>query len=116
VESLIAQMDLVVIPSWKENLPYVALEAMRAAKPIVAANVGGLPEVIIDGVTGLLVPPQNPIQLANAITDLLSNGKNRHHMGVAGRKRLEEHFTQECMTNEVISIYRKALANRGNAQ
>lgn len=76
-----AACDVFVIPSLSEGMPNAALEAMACAKPIVATNVGGLPEIVIDGVNGFLVKPKDPEALAEKICILLDNEEMRLKMG-----------------------------------
>ncbi|HPU96678.1 MAG TPA: glycosyltransferase family 4 protein [Candidatus Hydrogenedentes bacterium] len=84
---------IVVVPSvWHEPFGLVAVEAMAAGKPVVASRSGGLADIIVDGETGLLVPPGDPRCLAEAIARLLSDPNIRNSMGIAGRQRVEEHY------------------------
>lgn len=82
-----------VLPSLKELLPFFVLEAMAAAKPVVATSVGGIPEAVRDSWNGYLVPPGSPESLAAAITKLLDNPGKSRQMGVRGRKLVEERFS-----------------------
>jgi glycosyltransferase involved in cell wall biosynthesis len=86
------ELDILVIPSLQESFGMVAVEAMAMGIPVVASRVGGLPEVIQDGVTGVLVPPANPRKLADAIGNLMDNPEVRFQMGQSGRARVREHF------------------------
>ena len=85
--------DLFVLPSYTEGLPNVALEASAAGVAVVATRVGGTPEVVVDGVTGYLVPPGSPTELAKAIVHLLDQNERRQQMGQAGKRRVESEFT-----------------------
>jgi glycosyltransferase involved in cell wall biosynthesis len=85
--------DLFVLPSAGEGFGFVFLEAMKFGKAIVAANSGGAPEVVQDGITGLLVEYGNKEQLAKALTTLCLNQDQRAHLGLAGYQRLQEEFT-----------------------
>lgn len=87
--------DLFVLPSYTEGLPNVALEAAAAEVAVVATAVGGTPEVVADGQTGLLVPPGRPPELARAILDLLKQDAKRMAFGRAGRERMRADFTFE---------------------
>jgi len=84
--------DIFVMPSAKEGFGIVFLEAMRYGKAVVAADAGGSPEVVLDGVTGSLVPYGNSAQLADAITDLCINRDKRLRLGKAGYRRLRQEF------------------------
>jgi glycosyltransferase involved in cell wall biosynthesis len=105
IPSILANSDVFVLASLEETFGFVLTEAMAASKPVVATNVGGIPEVVEDGKTGILVPPKNPAALANAIIKLLKNPGLRKQMGEAGRKRAEEYFTMEKMVKEYEDVY-----------
>jgi glycosyltransferase involved in cell wall biosynthesis len=88
--------DVLIVPSiLPESFGLVAIEAMSACKPVIAANHGGLTEIIIHNVTGLLFEPGNPKSLSEAITLIAQHPETMKKMGQAGRKRYEEHFTEE---------------------
>ncbi len=107
IPSLFHAAVLVVVPSLLEGQGIVALEAMGAGRPVVATNVGGLSETIVAGVTGVLVKPGDPVELAAAIRALLNNAPNvRARMGAAGRARVEAMFTSERMTGHIVELYR----------
>jgi glycosyltransferase involved in cell wall biosynthesis len=95
--------DVFVMPSAKEGFGFVFLEAMQYGKPVIAANIGGSPEVVQDGLTGLLVQYGNIAQLAEAITDLSLHPEKRLRMGAAGYQRLQDNYTfppfREKLTN-----------------
>jgi len=81
------------------------LEAMAAGKPVVATPVGGVPELVVEGVTGLLVPPRAPERLARAILDLLQQPDVAQEMGRNGRNRVRQHYSQRRMLTQVLSLY-----------
>jgi glycosyltransferase involved in cell wall biosynthesis len=87
-----ARADVFALPSKKEGFGIVFLEAMAYGLPVVAAAAGGTPDVVEDGVTGILVPPDNSRALASALSGLLLVPQERVKLGVAGRRRLEQHF------------------------
>jgi glycosyltransferase involved in cell wall biosynthesis len=93
VDQLMPHSDLVVLPSYTEGLPNVALEALAAGVPVVATAVGGTPEVVEDGVCGLLAPPGDAPALAQAMVRMLQSKELRQTMGRAGRQRIAAHFT-----------------------
>ncbi|MFA6525916.1 MAG: glycosyltransferase family 4 protein [Candidatus Buchananbacteria bacterium] len=97
--------DIAVMSSVKEGLPYFPLEAMAAQLPVVATNAGGLPEIIDDGITGFIVPAQNPIALAKKISLLASNPQLRQQMGEAGYNRVKENFSEDDMINKTFATY-----------
>ncbi|MHC4993431.1 MAG: glycosyltransferase family 4 protein [Planctomycetota bacterium] len=107
-----AMMDVVVVPSRSEGFGLVAAEAMALRKPVVASDVGGLSEVVEHGVTGALVPPCQPVRLADAVTDLLHDPNRRAAMGRAGRKRVENLFSRKVFAERHQRLYR-ALAGAG---
>ena len=115
VPGILALLDVFVLPSLWEGLPIALLEAMAAGLPIVATAVGGTPEVVVDGVTGLLVPPRNPDALAKAVLTLLHDPGLRQKMGQAGKERVREHFSVEKMVKETEGLYQRLLAEKGLA-
>jgi hypothetical protein len=107
--------DLVVAPSLYESFGLVYLEAMNYARPVIGCNVGGPTEIIVDGETGRLVPPQAPEALAEAIGQLLLNPGLRHEMGCAGRQRLLDRFSHLKMAAEFVAFY-KTVIEKGVAR
>lgn len=107
-----AAADLIVLASHWEGLPVTLIEAMREARPIVATTVGGVHEMIEDGVQGLLIAPGDPLALAQAIQRLLNNPERRARMGAAARRRFEERFRVECMMNQTLEVYNEVLKGR----
>lgn len=103
VATEIAAADVVAIPSRWEGFGLVALEAMRGGCAVVASAVGGLREIVIDGVTGHLVPPDNPERLMNALG--LHDRAGWQAMGAAGRARYETLFTARRMNTELQALY-----------
>jgi glycosyltransferase involved in cell wall biosynthesis len=105
VPAILDGLDVVVLPSWIEGMPLVLLEAMAHAKPVVATHVGGTPEVVVDGQTGLLVPPRDPEALAGAFRRLIEDPELARSMGQAGYERVRTEFSVEAMTLRVLGIY-----------
>jgi len=101
--------DMVVLASHEEGFPNVILEAMAVGKPVVATRVGGVPEAVEDGYTGLLVPPHDPESLAAAILRLLSNRDVAIEMGRRGLERVREHFTIDRMVKSYETLYEKLM-------
>jgi glycosyltransferase involved in cell wall biosynthesis len=99
------EADALVLPSWIEGLPLVVLEAMAHAKPVVATAVGGTPEAVVDGETGVLVAPRDIPALTSALDRLLSDEDLRRRLGEAGRRRVEQHFPSSAMTRRILEIY-----------
>jgi glycosyltransferase involved in cell wall biosynthesis len=110
--SLMAGFDLVVVPSRAEAFGLVAVEAMLASRPVVASDVGGLPEVVEHSRTGLLVPPDDPDALSSAIRTLLDDAPRREEMGARGRERALEHFSVVTMTEAYESLYDTLASER----
>jgi glycosyltransferase involved in cell wall biosynthesis len=101
---------IVVVPSLGEGFGMVALEAMERGRPVIASAIGGLPEIVADGRTGLLVPPDDPAALADAIVELATDRARAAALGAAGRARALEEFSQERCTDRIEELYRAALA------
>jgi glycosyltransferase involved in cell wall biosynthesis len=112
VQGAIEESAVVVVPSMGEGFGMVALEAMERARPVVAAEIGGLGELVEDGVTGFLVPPGEAEPLAAAITSLASDPALAARMGEAGRRRALARFLQERCTDRTELLYRQLLATR----
>jgi len=85
------------------------VEAMAVGKPVIAARVGGIPEIVEDGVTGILVDPRNSQSLAKQIILLLQDPQRRLTMGRAGKKRVQEHFTSKRMNEQLCEVYSELL-------
>lgn len=103
---LIGAFDIFVLPSRKEGLPYVLLEAGRAALPCIATRVGGNPDIIEHGVSGLLVPPEDPSALSSELENLMSDIPRRVAFGRALEKRVGTLFTAARMAEETFAVYR----------
>jgi len=104
---------IVVVPSFGEGFGLVALEAMERGRPVVASAVGGLPEIVDDGRTGLLVPSGDADALAHAVVELASDPGRAEAMGAAGRARALGEFSQERCTDRIEALYGAALAAAG---
>lgn len=109
VAKLLALMDIFVLPSLSEGLSIALLEAMAAGLPVVATNVGGNPELVVDGTTGYLVPPQKPEELAARLISLLSNKAHAQQLGQNGRKRVYEYFSLQHMITQYQELYTQRL-------
>jgi glycosyltransferase involved in cell wall biosynthesis len=105
VPAVTAALDVAVLPSYREAQGMVILEAMALSRPVVASNVGGIPEMIQDGVTGLLVPPHDAGALAGAIIRLLTNHPLADTIARAGHDLVHDRFCIELMVSAVESIY-----------
>jgi glycosyltransferase involved in cell wall biosynthesis len=108
--NLMADCDLLVVPSLWEGFGLVTLEAMALSKPIIASRVSALPEIVVDGQTGLLVPPANADALTTALSRLLGNPNEAREMGKRGRARLEKEFTVQRMARKHAQVYNEAAS------
>jgi len=104
--------DIYVQPSLSEGMPVAVLEAMFMSLPVIATKVGGTPEVVIDGETGLLIPPAHPEQMANSIIQLLNNFQQRKQLGSAGHQRAKENFTVQIMVERYQNVFIKLLEKK----
>lgn len=107
--SRLAECDIFCLPSREDMGPLVCVEAMAQAKPIVSTWVGGIPEMVIDGETGILVPSDDVPALTQALTTLVKDAERRRTMGQAGRQRYEACFTREGMGQHTYEVYRSIL-------
>ena len=105
VPALLAGADVFVLPSHDEGLPLTVLEAMAAGKPVVATAVGGTSEAVVEAVTGVLVPVGDVDALAGALDALLADPKLARALGVAGRRRVTERFSEQETAERVLALY-----------
>lgn len=112
IPPLLPAVDIAAIPSFHEGMPNAALEAMAAGVPVVATAVGGTPEVVLDGETGILVPPGDPGALAAAITRLVRNPAERTRLGQAGKRRIFENFSIQVAVRKLERHYCELLAGQ----
>src|SRR6266513_6146250 len=107
VLSLHKAFDIFVMSSVTEGLGTSLLDAMAAGKPVVATTAGGIPEVVVDGETGFLVPPRDHDAMAGAMVKLLKDDALRHRMGDAGRARVRTTFSAERMVQDTLRVYQR---------
>jgi glycosyltransferase involved in cell wall biosynthesis len=105
VPDILHDADVFVMTSRWEGLPLAIIEAMMSGLPVVATAVGGVPEEVVDGETGLLVPPGEPEALARAVQRFLDDPQLRARAGAAGRRRAMERFTEARMLRETAEVY-----------
>jgi glycosyltransferase involved in cell wall biosynthesis len=104
--------DLVLfpsLPSFGEGFGLAALEAMAAGVPVLASDAGPLPEVVSDGVSGLVLPPGESVAWAEAMVDLATNSARRHQLGEQARRRAQQEFSVEEMADQTIGVYQEVL-------
>ena len=109
IPAFYAASDICVLPTWREGLPNVALEAAAMEKPIVATRVTGCVDAIMDGVTGLLVEPRNPESLAIALRRMLNDDEMRVRMGREARRFVTERFSESRMSRRLLEEYQRLL-------
>jgi glycosyltransferase involved in cell wall biosynthesis len=110
VYDLISAMDLFVLPSLSEGIPMVLLEALTLGVPVVASQVGGIPEVLVHGQTGFLVPPRDEKALAHACQYILEHRKEAQLLSDRGRKLIQDKFSAEVMAQKVVHLYRSLIS------
>jgi glycosyltransferase involved in cell wall biosynthesis len=110
--AIYAAIDVCVLSSLNEGTPVALIEAMAAAKPVVSTAVGGVPDVIEDGVTGMLVSPRLPEALANAVVELLRDAPARMVMGNAARQAVAGRFSQTRLVDEIDRLYAQRLEGK----
>ncbi|RII90951.1 glycosyltransferase, partial [Clavibacter michiganensis] len=101
--------DVVVCAPWYEPFGIVPLEAMASGVPVVASAVGGLTDSVVDGVTGILVPPRDPAAIADALGELLEDPARRRRLGRAGRDRMEHGYAWSTVAARTAEAYRAAI-------
>ena len=114
VPAILASVDLLILPSEDESLPFVILEAMGSRLPVVATDVGGISEQVEDGVTGRLIRPRDVAGLVEAVIDVLDRSDRGRSLGEAGRRKLEAEFSIEASIGRIPEIYRDAYARHGH--
>jgi glycosyltransferase involved in cell wall biosynthesis len=115
VAPFFAAFDAFVLPSGNEGTPVTAIEALASGCPVVATRVGGVPDVVRDGVDGLLVEPGDREALADALARLAADPELRRRMGEAGRERVLPRYAVERLIDDVDGLYRRLLAKKGVA-
>jgi sugar transferase (PEP-CTERM/EpsH1 system associated) len=112
VAEMMRALDIFVLPSLREGISNTILEAMASGLPVVATRVGGNPELIADEVTGTMVPPADPVAMAEAIRTYLLDPQRASLHGQAGRRRVESGFSMEAMVGRYLSVYDSVLSGR----
>jgi len=109
VPGLLAAMDIFCLPSYREGMPMSILEAMASSLPVVATNISGSREAVLEGITGTLVPVRSPWKLADALIEMLSDQEHAARLGHAGRERVAAAFNEKTVINRQLEIYRKVF-------
>jgi len=107
--SLMSIFDIFVLPSLWEGMPYTILEAMALKKPVVATNVFGNSEIILNGITGNLVPPRDSLAISEAVIRLLKDKEKAKEMGENGFRRVKKNFSAKKMTEKIEQTYLELL-------
>src|SRR5581483_87601 len=110
-----ADLDVVCLASLNEGSPVALIEAMAAARPVVATAVGGVPEVVRDGISGLLVPPRDPQALAAAVGEVLARPDRARLLGLAARDAVYPKYGVQRLIRDVEALYLDLLAAKGAA-
>jgi glycosyltransferase involved in cell wall biosynthesis len=110
VPNVLAALDLFVLPSLSEGLSVALLEAMSAAVPVIASRVGGNPEIVQDGLTGLLVTPKAVSELTGHILEMINKRDRSKLFGERGRERVADVFTTAQMLNHYQELYEECLS------
>lgn len=113
IPEILRASEVVLLPSiYGENLPTVLMEASGTARPVVASDVGGISDIVADGVTGLLVPPGNSTAIARAVNMLLGDPALGSKLGAAGRRRMERLFDARLWARSLRSVYEESIASK----
>ena len=113
IPEILTAVDLFALASHVEGMPNAILEAMAAGLPVVATRVGGVPEVVVDGQTGLLVPPQDDAAMARALMRLIEDAPLRQSFGLTGRRWVREQFDLAATRQKTVDLYGRLLQEKG---
>jgi glycosyltransferase involved in cell wall biosynthesis len=113
LERLYARAAVVACPSRREGFGVACLEAMAHGRPVVATSVGGLLDLVVDGETGIVVPPRDPTALRSALERLLGDPELRRRLGLAGRERARTLFSWDHVTDATLAAYAEAVGTMG---
>ena len=112
VPDLLSAADSMLLASLNEGLPRISIEAMAAGKPVIATAVGATPEAVIDGETGILVPPKDVEAMATALIRLVDDSELQSRLGNAGRRHVERNYSVNNYVQRLDELYRQLLGNR----
>jgi glycosyltransferase involved in cell wall biosynthesis len=102
VPAIMKSTDMLLVPSRHEGMGQVTVEAMACAVPVIGANTGGIPEVVVDGETGIIIDGDSPQEMTEAVLRLAESPELRARMGAAGRERVEAHFNRPVQMRKVL--------------
>ncbi len=106
-----ADLDLIALTSLNEGTPVSLIEAMASAKAVVATEVGGVPDIVFDGQTGILVPSEDEEKLSEAMIDLLEDAEKRRDFGKRGREFVKSKFTKERLFSDMARLYESLVSS-----
>ncbi len=112
LRSLYEELDIVVLSSDNEGTPVALIEASAAGKPVVATNVGGVPEVVRDGESGILVPPGDEGSFARAVSDLIEDSERAARFGQLGRRHVADRYSADRLAADIAALYQELLARQ----
>ncbi len=115
IPEMIGAMDILVHASLREGLPRAIVQALLGGRPVVSYDIDGAPEVVLDGITGHLVPPRSSEKLASALIDLVEHPTRGQQMGREGQRRFTDQFRASTMVRDIKAIYRQELGKHGYA-
>ncbi len=110
IPEILSVMDIFVLPSIFEGFGIVLLEAMAMGRPVIASRVGGIPEIVAHGLTGVIVEPANPSGITSSVVKLLKNPMEAKRIGDAGRREVEKRFTAGAMARKIENVYDEILS------
>jgi glycosyltransferase involved in cell wall biosynthesis len=110
IPAILARLDILLLPSLQEPFGKIVIEAMAMGKPVIASKVGGVPEIVVNGETGILVPPKDAEALRHALDLLIHKKEKRIQMGRAGQKRVQHVFNIQNTVRQTEQIYEQLLA------
>ena len=113
VFDIVSAVDVALLNSDREGSPLSVMEYMEAAKPVVATRVGGVPDIVVDGETGILIDPRSPDQLARALAEVLGDPERGRAMGEAGRRRRRELYSIDATTRAIEDLYLELAGAKG---
>ncbi len=115
IPGILRTVDIMVHPSRVDATPYVIIEALAAGLPVVASGIYGIPELVEDGISGVLVSPDDPASLERAVASLVDDSERRRRIGSAARARFEDRFTIQAHVRKTVAVYDELIDDRDGA-